>query len=157
MTTRAARRILLGGALLLALLCPRPAPAHEVLHSVERGRAVGVKAFFPDGEVLAYVQYEVFSPADSKIPYQKGRTDRSGYLAFVPNVPGKWRVKLVDDTGHGLDTTVEVAPSEEGTISRSGDATTTLAFVLRPMIGIAAIVSLFGGLFLTYRRRGSKA
>ena len=66
------------------------------------------RAYFADGEVLAYVQAEVFSPADAKIPYQKGRTDRNGWLAFVPDVPGKWRVKIIDATGHGLDI-VEVA------------------------------------------------
>ena len=53
-----------------------------------------VKAFFPDGEPLAYAEFQVFSPADAKIPYQKGRTDRSGYLAFVPNLPGNWHVRV---------------------------------------------------------------
>ena len=91
----------------LILVAPIPsAHAHEVLHTVERGKAIAVKAFFADGEVLAYTEYQVFSPADPRTPYQKGRTDRSGYLAFVPDVPGAWRVKVADTTGHGLDVVV---------------------------------------------------
>ena len=81
---------------------------------VEQGRAVAVKVYFADGEALAYCQYEVFSPADPKIPYQKGRTDRNGYLAFVPDAAGRWRVKVVDSTGHGFDTEVDVASSGAG-------------------------------------------
>ena len=45
---------LLGGA--------GPASAHEVLHEVRWDRAVAVRAWFPDGESLAYVPAEVFSP-----------------------------------------------------------------------------------------------
>ena len=83
--------------------------AHEVLHTIERGKAIAVKAFFGDGEVLAYTEYQIFSPTDPRIPYQKGRTDRSGYVAFVPDAPGAWRVKVTDTTGHGLDLLVDVA------------------------------------------------
>ena len=137
-----------------ALLSPLAATAHEVLHAVERGRAVAVKAYFADGEVLAYTQYEVFSPADPKIPYQKGRTDRSGYLAFVPDTAGNWRVKVVDNTGHGLDIQVE-AGTASGVPSGSAGSriASTVAFVLRPLVGLAAIVAVFAALIIFQRRR----
>jgi nickel transport protein len=129
--------------------------AHEVLHEVTRGRAVAVHAWFPDGESLAYVQAEVFSPADASIPYWKGRTDRNGWLAFVPDVPGPWRVRIVDSTGHGLDTRVEVAsPGASGGAAEaapSGGA--ALASVLRPVVGVALIAAIFGLLYLRARRR----
>jgi len=132
------------------------ATAHEVLHEVQHGRAVAVHAWFPDGESLAYVQAEVFSPADGKIPYWKGRTDRNGWLAFVPDVPGAWRVRIVDSTGHGLDTTVDVAApgaaaTAPGSAGPSGVA--SLAFVLRPVVGVVLIALLFGFLYLRGRRR----
>ena len=147
---------LLAGVALLAL--PAAARAHEVLHEVQRGRAVAVHAWFPDGESLAYVQAEVFSPADEKIPTWKGRTDRNGWLAFVPDVPGKWRVRIIDSTGHGLDTTVEVpapgtpgsAPGRAAGAEPSGVA--SLAFVFRPVLGVALIAAIFGLLFLRGRR-----
>jgi nickel transport protein len=143
------RRAALPAAALLAILTAPAAVAHEVLHSVERDRAVAVKAFFPDGEVLAYAQYEVYSPSDARIPWQKGRTDRGGWLAFVPDVPGLWRVKVVDATGHGLDVAVDASASPAGT------ATSTAAFVFRPLVGLAAIAAVFAVLFKVYRRKGT--
>jgi nickel transport protein len=137
------------------LSLPLGARAHEVLHEVNRGRAVAVRAWVPDGESLAYAQAEVFSPADASVPYWKGRTDRNGWLAFVPDVPGPWRVRIVGSTGHGLDTRVEVAaPGANGAAADaapSGGA--ALALVLRPVVGVALIAAIFGFLYLRARRR----
>jgi nickel transport protein len=140
----------------LALL-PLAASAHEVLHTVERGKAVAMKVYFADGETLAYTQYEIFSPADPKIPMQKGRTDRNGYLAFVPDTAGKWRVKVVDDGGHGLDTQVDVgAPGESGSGREQGSsALSTAAFVLRPIAGLAVIGAVFVAIVVLRRRKGA--
>jgi nickel transport protein len=146
----------LGTLFVVALLAgSTTASAHEVLHAVERGRAVAVHAWFPDGESLAYVQAEVFSPADASVPSWKGRTDRNGWLAFVPDVPGPWRVRIVDSTGHGLDTRVEVAApgANGGTTEAAPSGVATLAFVLRPVVGVALIAAIFGFLYLRARRR----
>jgi nickel transport protein len=138
----------------VALSLAMPVRAHEVLHEVKRDRAVAVRAWFPDGESLAYVQAEVFSPADPAIPHWKGRTDRNGWLAFVPDVPGPWRVRIVDSTGHGLDATVDVpAPGAAAGAIPSGVA--SAAFVLRPLLGVALIAAIFGFLYLRGRRRAS--
>jgi nickel transport protein len=150
-----ASAVLVAGALLL----PLAAAAHEVLHTIERGSAVAVKASFADGEDTAYVQYEVFSPADPKIPFQKGRTDRRGYLAFVPDSPGKWRVRIVDDTGHGLDTEIDADPpaapaaGKSAERSSAGELVSGAAFVLRPLVGLMVIGLVFGALYWAYRRR----
>jgi nickel transport protein len=140
--------------LVAALLAPAAAGAHEVLHEVERSRAVAVKAYYADGEVLAYTQYEIYSPADARIPYQKGRTDRSGWLSFVPDAPGKWRVKVVDDTGHGLDVEVDAAaaPSPQAGNAAPGSQ---LAFVLRPLVGLAVVAAAFWLLRTVHRRKGT--
>jgi nickel transport protein len=145
----------LGTLFAAALLgCATTAFAHEVLHEVERGHAVAVRARFPDGGSLAYVEAEVFSPSDPSIPYWKGRTDRNGWLAFVPDVPGPWRVRIVDSSGHGLDTRVDVAaPGADGGatgVAPSGGA--TLAAVFRPVVGVALIAAIFGFLYLRARR-----
>ena len=146
-------------ALLLVALLVVPvatAAAHETLHQVVTGKAVAVKAFFADGEVLAYTPAEVFSPADAKIPWQKGRTDRGGYVTFYPDVPGAWRVRVTDDTGHGLDVTVDV-PAPGAATANDHDhgepALGTAAFVLRPLLGVLAIAAVFAALVLAYRRR----
>jgi nickel transport protein len=134
------------------------ARAHEVLHTIEHGKAIAVKAFFADGEVLAYTEYQVFSPSDPRIPYQKGRTDRSGYLAFVPDGPGAWRVKVADTTGHGLDLVVDVAavgaPSTNSK-TRQGAELASWAFALRPLLGVGIIAALFALLVFLYRRKRS--
>jgi nickel transport protein len=134
-------------------LVPIASGAHEVLHDVERGRAIAVRAYFADGEVLAYTPYEVYSPADPKIPYQKGRTDRSGWVAFVPDVGGKWRVKVIDATGHGLDVEVEAGTATSAAAPSSG-VPSSVAFALRPLIGVAVILAVFAALAAFYRRRG---
>ena len=144
-------------ALILVVGIPA-AHAHEVLHTVERGKAIAVKAFFVDGEVLAYTEYQVFSPADSRVPYQKGRTDRSGFLAFVPDVPGAWRVRVTDSTGHGLDLAVDVAaPGAEdpksGRPTGQDTCVASWAFALRPILGVGLIAALFAVLVLLYRRK----
>lgn len=134
-------------------LAPGLAHAHEVLHVVERGKAIAVKTYFVDGEVLAYTEYQVFSPADPKIPHQKGRTDRAGYLAFVPDTPGKWRVKVTDATGHGLDLEVDASDSPQAESGASPVA--SWAFVARPLVGVAAVAAIFAVLVALYRRKGS--
>ncbi len=138
----------------LAALTPPAARAHEVLHDVEWNRAAALRAYFPNGEPLAYAQYEVYSPADPQIPHQRGRTDRNGWVAFVPTTPGAWRVKVVDNTGHGLDTVVEAAPASIPS-PRAAAPASTAAFVLRPLVGLAAIALAFGLLFAVYRHRGA--
>jgi nickel transport protein len=147
--------ILLGAAVLMV---GPPALAHEVLHSIERGRAVAVKAFFADGEALAYSEYLVYSPADTRIPYQKGRTDRSGYLAFVPDVPGPWHVRISEASGHGLDLDVPVdatSPADGKASLASTGGIASWAFVLRPLLGAVLVVGLFATLIFFYHKRGA--
>lgn len=144
------------GLCLVAALAGLPlgSRAHETLHDIRRGNAVAVRAYFADGEVLAYTAYEIYSPSDPRIPYQKGRTDRSGWLSFVPDAPGRWRVKVIDDTGHGIDLQVEAAP--DGSTPAPGGAraaVSTAAFVLRPLVGLAVIGAVFAALAAAYRRR----
>lgn len=139
----------------LALVLTSTASAHETLYEVRRGTAIAVKVYFADGEALAYKAYEVYSPSDPEIPYQKGRTDREGWVAFVPSGPGKWRVKVVDDTGHGLDVEVDAAPGAVETKAPEGGASVGgVAFALRPLVGLVAIGALFAMLFVFYRRKG---
>ena len=86
-----------------------PALAHETLHQVVPGRGLAVRAYESDGAPLAQTPFEVYSPADPGRAWTTGLTDRDGWLAFVPNAPGRWRVRVVEATGHGLDLAVEAA------------------------------------------------
>jgi nickel transport protein len=149
-----------GALLAAALLAAAPAAAHEVVHVVERGRAVALRASYADGEPLAYCEAEVFSPADPRRPWQKGRTDRAGWVAFVPDVPGAWRVRVVDTTGHGLTADVQVDPAAAAPASAApasaGGAPATIAFVLRPLLAIALIAVIFALITWRARRRAGR-
>jgi nickel transport protein len=140
--------------LLVGLAVALPAAAHETLYEIRRGQAIALKASFADGEVLAYTPFEVYSPADPKLPWLKGRTDRAGWLAFLPDVPGKWRVKVIESTGHGLDLEIDAGAlaGEAGSAPASG----SLGFVLRPLLGLAVIALVFTALVLARRKQGPR-
>lgn len=155
----AAARLRLSAALIGlggAIAAVTPARAHEVRHEVVRGKAVAVRAWYPDGKPLADLQAEVFSPKDAAAPHWTGRTDRNGWLAFVPDVPGAWRVRIVDPAGHGLGTRVEVPASPAADVptpAASPAADPPPAFQGGPVVGVALIAAVFGGLFLLRRTR----
>ena len=140
-----ARRLALAALLTLAAA---PALAHEALHEVARGRAVAVRALHDHDEGLANASYEVYSPADPRTPHQKGRTDRNGWLAFVPDAPGRWRIKVFDGGGHGLDVEVDAASATADPVPPAAGG------ALRPVAGALVIGAVFGALFLASRRKG---
>ena len=138
--------------LLVTMLIPATLWAHEVQYNIEPNRATSIKVYFADGESLSYQEFEIYSPNDPKIPYQKGRTDRNGYLSFVPNTDGMWRVRVIDESGHGLDTEVEIKQSAAIATRDQRDVLTWL----RPVIGALVIAAIFGGIYLTASRRVKK-
>ncbi len=137
----------------LLLLLPLAASAHEVLLQVERGRGVAARAIETDGDPLAGAEYQVWSPADPGSPWTVGRTDRNGWLAFVPDAAGRWRVKVFEPGGHGLDTPVDVSGPLAGARTDGPPSPGTVGFVLRPLAAVAVIALVFGGL-LALRRKG---
>jgi len=130
-----------------------PARAHETLHEIVRSNAISVRVFESDGAVLADVAWEAWSPADPRNPWQRGRTDRKGWLAFVPDAPGRWRVRVIEETGHGLELFVEAGAAVTAPAPAAASPSPGAAFVLRPLAGLAAIGGVFAALFLLYRRR----
>jgi nickel transport protein len=157
-------------ASLAALVPVAPAAAHEILHEVQRGRAVAVRIFESDGDPVAGALYEVYAPSRPDRPWQTGRTDGAGWLAFVPASPGSWRVRVIEAAGHGLDIAVEHpgpaptpqpgasagAPLASPPLRADATAPSGAAFVLRPLLGIAVIGVVFSALYLAWRKRGPR-
>ncbi len=134
----------------MALLAPS-ALAHETLHQVVHGKAVALRAYESDGDPLAGAAFEVYSPAEPRLPWTTGQTDRDGWLAFVPSAPGRWRVRVIEAAGHGLDVEVEATPAPlERAVTPSG-----AAFFLRPLLGLGVIGLIFAALFLAWRKKGA--
>ena len=61
---------------------------------------------------MAYSEIQIFSPADYMIPYQKGRSDRNGFFAFKPDVPGVWSFSAADGQGHLSRGEVEITAGQ---------------------------------------------
>ncbi len=137
---------------LLASAVPSGAVAHEVLHEVVHDRAVAVRVYEPGGHAFADAEFEVFSPAGGSAPYLRGRTDRGGWLAFVPDEPGAWRVRVSDASGHGLATAIDV-PAAGAPAPGAGPAAGPASFTLRPLLGAAVIAAIFTALVVAARRR----
>jgi nickel transport protein len=136
-------------ALAAALALPLAAGAHEVEHEVVRGRAVAVRAWYAGGEPLAYAEYQLFAPSDPRVPFQKGRTDRAGWVAFVPSEAGRWRVKIADASGHGLELAVSADPEAAAPAAPPPPPSRTL----RSLAGVAVIGLAFAALFAVHRLR----
>ncbi len=90
---------------------PGAARGHGVVAEVQRSDgAVAVRVRYHDGPPLADATYEVRSPRGGDAPFAAGRTDRHGWVAFAPDAPGTWTVRIADATGHGKTVEVEVGP-----------------------------------------------
>ncbi len=122
--------------------------AHDLQYSVAAGQAVVVKLFYVDNTPFTFEGYEVYREGE-KLPYQVGRTDSQGRVSFLPDRPGKWRIKAISEDGHGLDFTLttdaaaHVEGSDKPVYERYG----------RIVVGIAVILGLFGFLNLYLRRK----
>lgn len=137
---------------LLALgLLAGPSLAHDLQYTVVPGQAVVIRLFYADNSAFAFEGYEIF-PDGAQIPFQVGRTDAQGRIAFLPDRAGRWRVKAMSEDGHGLDVQV------------STDAAVQLVGLEKPfyerhgrlVVGVALILGLFGLLNLYVKRKKSR-
>jgi nickel transport protein len=140
-----------------------------VLHEVRRGAAVAVRVYESDGDPVALARFEVYSPSDPRKPWTTGLTDRSGWLAFVPQGPGRWRVRVIPADGHGLDVQVEGAPPAPAPAPAMAPAAAATApptppspqaapegrasAALGPLLGVGLIALIFAALVLVRRRQ----
>ncbi len=140
----------MGRALLLGLLLALAAngEAHDLQYTTTRATAVVVTLGYPDGSPFSYENFEVF-PLGKEIPFQVGRTDARGRLAFLPPGPGRYQVRAMSEDGHGVVFEVEA------------DTAGLLVAAERPLyeryqrlfVGLGVLLGLFGLLMLFYPRK----
>lgn len=149
---------------LLALAVPGAAAGHGVHGEVERrGAEVAVRARYEDGRPLAGARFEVISPAAPGAGRASGRTDRDGWVTFVPDAPGVWSVRIVDAGGHGRVVTVNVAATATATAAPASTATPTApappaedtgpGTLVPTLAGVGVVALVFGGAYALGRRR----
>ncbi len=130
------------------------ARAHTVNYDVQQ-KGVAVRVFYSANDPASYSEYEVYGPRDS-LPHQTGRTDKNGFVAFVPEQPGIWKIKVLGESAHGFHgVTIEVK-IDEG-LNLASFSKPLVATWTKLLTGISLIVGIFGiYAFIRSRRSGSK-
>ncbi len=81
--------------------------AHGVHTHTGSGNATTVTVTHEDGSPLAAESFTVHSPKGGSA-FMTGKTDRLGRAIFIPDVSGKWEVKIFSDDGHGAIVSIDV-------------------------------------------------
>ena len=75
---------------------------HSINYQVQE-KGIAVRAFYADKDPAAYSRYEIWGPGDGEdLPHQTGRTDKNGFLSFVPDRPGTWKLRIWGESTHGF-------------------------------------------------------
>lgn len=125
---------------IIAGLCSL-AIAHSVHYQVEN-KGISVRVFYAEDDPASYSSYEIFGPGD-KIPHQKGRTDRNGFVSFLPDRQGKWIIKVYGESEHGMHgTQIKVAVNES--LFMESFKKPLVAQYTKAFVGISIFLALFG-------------
>lgn len=163
---------------LCVLAWPAAPQAHGISQEVERrGDAFAVRVRYEGGKPLAGATYQVLRPGAPEVLVKEGRTGADGWVEFVPDLAGTWRVRISDATGHGRVVAVqvvEVAPAlppgaavPATSIAGSATAETQRAPAELPperrdrslaerALGAAGILGVFAVLWVLRRRRAAR-
>jgi len=133
-----------------AIFATWPACAHDLQYSVGHGQAVVIRMFYVDNTPFTFEGYEITREGE-KLPYQVGRTDSQGRIAFLPDRAATWRIKTISEDGHGLDFKI----STDAAAMLSGAEKPFFERYARIAVGVAVILGLFGFLSLYLKRKKS--
>lgn len=143
----------LGKRSALAALCLSmiaPAGAHDLQYTISGGQAIVISLFYVDNTPFTFEGYEITREGE-KLPYQVGRTDARGRIAFLPDRASSWRVKAISEDGHGLDFKLVT----DAAALPAGAEKPLFERYSRIAVGIAVILGLFGFLSLYVKRKNS--
>lgn len=137
--------------LLFALFAALPVQAHDLHYTAASGQATVIRLFYVDNTPFTFEGYEIYRDGET-LPYQVGRTDGQGRIAFLPDRAGAWRVKALSEDGHGLE------------FKLTTDAAAALSDLEKPLferysriaVGVAVILGLFGALALFLKPRPAR-
>ena len=166
MMKRCTHACLLASILALGLFGgPFGADAHGTAFKLLQDPTLAAVQFrYSDGEPMAYAEVMVFSPQDTKVEHQNGRTDKLGKFAFCPDMFGAWRITANDGMGHLCEATVKVAgreatgevvdrPQQETAVTSPVEGTRTLKVIA----GLSLIGNLgFASWFFSRKFRMAK-
>ncbi|HWR57928.1 MAG TPA: hypothetical protein VN328_03490 [Thermodesulfovibrionales bacterium] len=128
--------------------------AHTVNYDVQQ-KGLAIKIFYSAQKPASYAEYEIFAPGE-ELPHQTGRTDRGGFVAFVPDRQGLWKVKVTGESAHGFHGfTVEVKVDKD--MNLESFKKPLAATYTKLVTGISLIIGIFGlYAFIVSRKRLKK-
>lgn len=125
----------------LLLVLGGQAEGHSVHYQVEN-KGVAVRVFYADDDPASYSTFEIFGPG-AKIAHQKGRTDKNGFVAFVPDCPGTWRVTVRGESEHGMHgASIEIEVNES--LFMDSFRKPLVARYTKAFVGMSTLFGLFG-------------
>jgi nickel transport protein len=130
------------------------AHAHSINYLVEQ-KGLAVRAYYADNDPAAYSQYELFGPGD-KEPHQIGRTDKNGYIGFIPDRPGTWKLQVWGESSHGFHG-VKTEIKVNKTLGLESFSKPLVATYTKFVTGISLIIGIFGFYALWLARKRSPA
>ena len=132
----------------------RLAMAHAIHYRVEN-RGISARVFYAEDDPASYSLYEIFGPGD-KIPHQKGRTDRNGFVSFLPDRQGIWVINVSGESEHGMHRVqIEVDVKED--LFMESFKKPLVAKYTKAFVGISFILAIFGlWVLLRTRKREGK-
>lgn len=74
--------------------------AHTIHYEVQP-KGISVKIFYTQSDPASYSECEIYGQGDTE-PCQIGRRNRAGFLSFLPDRPGTWKIKVLGKSSHGF-------------------------------------------------------
>lgn len=118
-----------------------PAIAHSIHYQIEN-KGISARVFYAPDEPASYSQYEIFGPGD-KIPHKKGRTDKNGFVSFLPDRPGRWLIKVLGESDHGYHG-VQIEVNVNESLFMESFKKPLVARYTTAFVGISFIMAIFG-------------
>jgi len=129
--------------------------AHTVNYDVQQRSVAAVKVFYSADDPASYSAFEVYAPEGGDLPYQTGRTDRNGFVTFIPDRQGIWKVKVLGESAHGYHgVTVEVKVDKD--MNLESFKKPLAAQYVKFVTGISLIIGVFGIYALYSSRKKQK-
>jgi nickel transport protein len=127
-----------------------PAHAHTVNYHVEN-RGISVRVFYDRDDPASYSSYEVFGPGD-RLPHQKGRSDRNGFVSFLPDRLGRWMINVYGESEHGMHG-AQIAVDVDRNLFMASFKKPLVAKYTKAFVGMSFILAFFGAWALWNSRR----
>jgi len=127
---------------------------HSLNYQVDQ-KGIAVRAFYSEKDPASYSQYEIYGPGDREdLPHQTGRTDRNGFLSFVPDRAGTWKIKLWGESSHGFHGFTAEVKVDQG-LNLESFSKPLVALHTKLITGLGLIFGLFG-IYALWRSRGKR-